>query len=275
MEGITFWEKAREYFFNELRPGDKNIIISYYTHRQLIGVLGWTLPIVLWVSSCLSGRGFLSSISSYYYSNMRDYMVAALFCASFFLINYKGNRRIDNWITTATGIFGFGAALFPCLNNSYTSNQLVGIFQIPQYCSKYIHLTSAVIFFLLLAINSAFLFTYDDKVREKGEALKFSIKNWDIDTKSFRNFIYILCGVIIFISLLTLGTIEIYHSIKKTDSGRIDFVGEFVMLVFFGISWSVKGKILYHIVGGDNLKIKFTRYLAKLQKSIEQKSETK
>jgi hypothetical protein len=264
----TFWERVKDFWSKKWDPNEnQKIIHNYFTHRQLIGILGWTLPLVLGVSSCLSGTEILSSISDYYYSHMRDYMVGALCCASFFLIIYNGNRRIDYWITTATGIFGFGAALFPCLNNSGPSNQLVGIWQIPQCCSRYIHLTSAGLFFLLLAINSSFLFIHDAKDSDPDE-------DFGIDTKKFRNGIYVSSGVIILISLVILGALKLFCHNKNEDNGIIDFVFETVMLVFFGLSWSVKGKALKHLVGKSNLKVKFQNLWARPINKGKKETET-
>ncbi len=52
---------------------------SYYTQRTLIGLAGFSLPTAVWLGSwALDGEALLGSISTYYYSSMRDVFVAIL-----------------------------------------------------------------------------------------------------------------------------------------------------------------------------------------------------
>lgn len=270
MEDKSFWSRVRKFWLKEwesdesqdvtpgilnaftgeqkIIPKKQKIIHNYFTHRQVIGILGWSLPLVLLIPWVIGVEELRSSISSYYHSDMRDYLVGALCIASFFLIIYNGSKRIDYWITTATGFCGVFAALFPCLDINCTSNPCScppeGIFQFFSSCTAArIHYLSAVSFFLLLAINSIYIFPRrdeDSKPEEDQETF-----GWDI--KDHRNYIYKGCGKAIFVLLIAIGIVEFYCSIKKTDSGIIDFVGETLMLFAFGISWSVKGKALKSI----------------------------
>ncbi|MHC1705386.1 MAG: hypothetical protein AB9846_15880 [Tenuifilaceae bacterium] len=63
-------------FFDYLNKGNNSIIISYKALRRLIGILGILLPVI-----CIIGGFWFAkdpvqqSISLYYYTNMRDFLV--------------------------------------------------------------------------------------------------------------------------------------------------------------------------------------------------------
>ncbi len=98
-----------------LQQGTDDAIISYKALRRLIGFLGMLLPIVLIIGGWIFAKDAIQqSISLYYYSNMRDFMVGILFLVGLFLMTYKGTLVIDNVITTITGIAGLSVAIFPC-----------------------------------------------------------------------------------------------------------------------------------------------------------------
>jgi len=213
--------------------GNKNIIITYITIRRIIGILGILLPAI-----CLSG-GYLvthitprPSISDYYYSNMQDVFVGILFAVSLFLISYKGYERIDDIITTVIGLSGFCIAIFPCTKVS-NPDALVGIFQLHSTCSDTIHFIAAALFFLLLSVNSVFLFTMSDPE-----------KNRDKRNKFFRNIIYITTGSTIFICLVVLLILFITMGAYRLNQTMYLFLIETIMLLAFGVSWIVKGETI-------------------------------
>ena len=107
--------------------------------------------------------------------------------------------------------------LFPC--NCSLAPEHTGFFQLPCSLSSKIHCTSAVIFFILLAYNSLFLFTKSgtDKTVEK----------------NIRNIIYRVCGVGMLCAMVLM-PLPI-HFYAKT------WFVEMIALTFFGVSWLVKG----------------------------------
>jgi len=138
-----------------LHKGNKDIVISYKALRRLIGFLGMLLPIILILGGWLFAKDPIQqSISLYYYSNMRDFLVGTLFVVALFLMTYKGTFTIDNIVATITGIAGLCVAIFPCFNELYET-QRVGIFQMYPDKSNIIHLTFASIFFIILAFYSS------------------------------------------------------------------------------------------------------------------------
>ena len=89
-------------------------IVSYITLRRWIGVLGMMLPLI-----CIAGGAVFAgtpgqrSISYYYHTNMRDFLVGLLIAVSMFFITYRGYDRKDKIVTTIIGLAGWSLALFP------------------------------------------------------------------------------------------------------------------------------------------------------------------
>ena len=154
------------------------------TMRRIIGILGIGLPIIVVLGGFIqNGFVFRESISSYYYTNMRDFFVGLLICVGVFLISYKGYECIDSITSTISGILAIGTALFPTSNDSGGINK-VGIFQLNNQISFYFHLTFASLFFLSMAFICIFLFTrYESNTLTK--------------EKKKRNLVYIVCGCVI------------------------------------------------------------------------------
>ncbi|HPS58642.1 MAG TPA: hypothetical protein PK514_11105 [Spirochaetota bacterium] len=211
-----------------------NMIISYITLRNLIGYGGILLPFV-----CMAGAAFIGgkciqeSVSMYYYSNMRDFFIGLMAVVSLFLVTYKGYCLVDNIVTTSSGVMGLLLALFPCMQ-SKDATELVGIFMLKQGTSEYIHVTSAAVFFILLALNSIFLFT-----RSKLKWKDFPCR------KKIRNIIYIGCGVIILVALVLLAVLTMVLGSAYVTEHRIPLILEIIMLSAFGVSWLVKGETIF------------------------------
>jgi hypothetical protein len=214
-----------------LKNKNPSLIVSYLTLRKLIGVLGMLLPFAcLFGGSLFQNSPVLDSISAYYHSNMRDILTGLLVGVSLFLITYKGYELRDTLMAILSGIAGLGIAIFPCASRIEPSSA-VGVFQLTPPIAGYLHYGSSALFFILLGINSYFLFTLGDK------------KNWT-KSKSIRNGIYRVCGIVIFASLLTLAILSKILGDKLVATAWT-FVFETVMLLAFGISWLVKGETLF------------------------------
>jgi hypothetical protein len=82
----------------ESAMGDENkLIITYLTLRKLIGILGVTLPFILFLGGLLIFQtGIQSSVSSYYYTGMRDLFVGTICVIGFFLLIYKGEAILKD-----------------------------------------------------------------------------------------------------------------------------------------------------------------------------------
>ena len=198
--------------------------------RNVAGFLGMILPWIALVGAAIVVKAKPDSIpgdfwetlsiSATYY--LTPALAGILTTAAIVLMCYKGYDWRDELVTTVSGIFGIMIVIFPCDCSvaEKVSGNIVGFFQLPINISNIIHCASAIIFFLLLAINSLFLFTL-------GES--------DTKQKHIRNFIYKVCGIGMFCTLFLL-VLPIKFPAKI-------FVVEAIALTFFGISWLVKGQI--------------------------------
>ena len=193
--------------------------------RNLAGFLGMILP---WIS--LIGAIIISnttgvpaefwptlSISATYY--ICPALTGILTAASVVLMCYDGYSLRDNIVTTISGVFGIMIVLFPCACT--VSGEMVGFFQLPVVISNTIHCASACAFFILLSINSLFLFTIGEKEPTK--------------QKKIRNIIYRVCGIGMICALILM--------VLPVSFFAKTFVVEAIALTFFGISWLVKGQV--------------------------------
>ena len=193
--------------------------------RNSLGVLGMLLPIIVLVLSLVNGFGIPDSISATYYLDpcITPFMII-LGAAGILLIYYQGYDKQDDIICTLAGIFALFICLFPCSNEKMYLNQMipeiVGTFTVPRVISGWIHNISAVIFFLLLAYNSLFLFT-----KSSGEMT---------EKKKKRNVIFKVCGIGMVVSLICIVPVSIFQIWSGT------WLVETFALAFFGISWLTK-----------------------------------
>ena len=182
--------------------------------RALIGWLGMLLP---WIVVLLVGY-FPASISATWYTNACTPFMIILGSASFLLICYKGYSKVDDILLTCSGIAGLLVCLFPTSSAAFPGK--VGTFMIDTELSSTIHNLSAVIFFVLLAYNSFFLFT-----KSTGEMTR---------NKKIRNVIYRICGIGMIGSFLLLLLPAFYIKVWLVET---------IALFFFGISFLTKADI--------------------------------
>ena len=182
--------------------------------RALIGWLGMLLP---WIVVLLIGY-FPGSISATWYTNACTPFMIILGAASVLLICYKGYTKFDDILLTCSGIAGLLICLFPTSSAAFPGK--VGTFMLDRELSATIHNCSAVVFFLLLAYNSFFLFT-----KSSGKMTR---------NKKIRNVIYRICGIGMIASFLLL--------LLPPFPIRIWLV-ETVALFFFAISFLTKADI--------------------------------
>lgn len=188
--------------------------------RKVLGWLGMMLPWIVLILSLVFGFGFPDSISmTYFFSTCITPFMIILGASGVLLICYMGYDLQDDIICTIAGILGLFICFFPCA----AATGLIGTFALPAAISGKIHNISAVIFFLLLAYNSLFLFT-----KSSGEMTP---------NKKKRNIIFRVCGIGMVVSLALIVPVNIFHI-----WGGTWFV-ETLALTFFGISWLTKSNI--------------------------------
>jgi len=208
--------------------------------RILVGILGITLPLMLW-ATLLVYSGYTSpmeSISHYYYTRVSSVFVIVLSLLAIFLLLYKGKEPIDFFLSSAAGIFALCVVLFPTdnisgLSGNYINEVAVTTLPVDDF-RKSFHLFSAAIFLSCLAFMSLFIFT------KSAHAPKNRTKN-----KKRRNRIYRTCGAIMVMALLVV----VAKQFKLIENNfyldhHLTFWMETVAVTFFGISWLVKAEVV-------------------------------
>ncbi len=210
---------------------DETLIHSYLDMRRIIGILAITLPVILVAGGFNQvGAVIQGSLSSYYYTNMRDFLVGMLFTVALFLISYKGYELVDDVVTNLSGLFALGIIAFP---TSMFSNRVVrvGVFLTPDNVSQYIHLAFSILFLLSLAFNSIYLFT-----RHGGAPSR---------EKKMRNLVYVVSGIVMLSCIAGMVVYIAFFSHTPLSKGRPVLVFETIALMSFGVSWLVKGNTLF------------------------------
>jgi hypothetical protein len=243
--------------------------LTYIKIRKLIGVLAMSLPIVVFlVEKTFFHVDLQPSISAFYYTEMRWFFVLTLCFIGFFLFFYQGYDDLDKWMARVAGVGAFLTAMFPTSNphSDYCASPLfiftptVEVLSVSyeNLCSvtETIHLLSAATMFVTIAIFSLFRFTKCGHSSHKNENLgqrKAAYKQCrqckleadsgseNAKRKILRNRIYVGSGVVIFISIFLMGLSSLWEDVFAYTV----YVGEFVALFAFGVSWAVKGEWLW------------------------------
>lgn len=196
--------------------------LSYRALRTIIGGIGIGLPLLLPVGVLLlSGARLPTSLSGYYYTDMRNVFVASMCVIGVFLLAYRFGPA-DNLLATIAGTAAIGLALAPTARNAAVTgwDQVAGV----------LHLVFAATFFLALATFCLALFTLDD--------------GSPTPQKRQRNVVYRICGVVILLCLV-LGVVAAVAFPAAVDSElRPLFWLQSLAVLAFGIAWFVKGETL-------------------------------
>ena len=200
----------------------RSLVVSYLLLRKAVGYLGIALPFVLaFGGMLLYGSGLQRSISSYYYTGMRDVFVGILCAIAVFLMSYKGYERNDDLAGDLACIFAVGVALFPIAPDVDASFQatLVGS----------LHHLFATSFFLTLAYFSLVLFTKTDPTTPPTR------------NKLKRNVVYKVCGSAILVAIVLIVVVARVAAAKTLNPV---FWLESIAVVAFGVSWLTKGEAI-------------------------------
>jgi len=212
-------------------PGERPDDISGHTHRQVIGYLGLALPILLVQCERLrpnatSDQWSGDSISAYYWTGAVPLFAGLLAALSLFLLTYRGyandSHKYDRGAAIIAGTAAALVALFPT-----TPPQ--GIAPLPWWSDwiNVTHTVAAITLFSMFAIFSLWLF----RKTAPGEQ--------PAADKKQRNALYLLCGVGILVSM--------GWAVVARRSGYSIFWPESFALVFFAVSWLVKGQAVNSI----------------------------
>ncbi len=221
----------------EENSNTRNSTLSYLALRRWLGILGLTLPVLIWVVNDFQLK---PSISHFYYSHSSVIFTGFLCAFGIFLISYPGridetDRISDNWVTTIGGAGAILTALIPTAFYSECDKPLDYNLTLSNFCDGgelttqflhnhgvlgTVHLISAAVFLILMGYMSFARFT-------KG------------NTTPRMKVFYRICGVMVWIPLAVLG---IEFATGKHFSAYDVYICECISLGFFGMAWLVKGK---------------------------------
>jgi hypothetical protein len=199
--------------------------------RNFLGVAGFLLPVLSLVCNLVFGRGYnpsgvLTSISATHYSIAYLLFEGLMILVGGFLLYYEGYDVKDDKVTRLAGIGALVLAYFPCaLDGAETRNPIM----LPQSITNPIHLAGAALFFGTLVYLIAFQFT---KTGE-GNTVQPKSRKWR------RNILYRTCSMIMLVALV------IGFGGKSVFGWRYSvFVGEWIALWAFSLSWLTKGGLV-------------------------------
>lgn len=200
------------------------LAVSYLFLRRAIGLIGALIPIVVPLGYCLSTGSWvlLSSVSSYYYTDMRNPLVGALCAVGVFLICYR-YRRWDDVFATLAGAFAIGVAFCPTTPHDPSElARTVGV----------LHSVLAACFLVTMGLMCWFLFTLADTptgARPAGEGA--------------RNLLYRVCALVILV-FTGLAGLSSFAPQSFVTAAHPLFWCEAVATFAFGAAWWIKGLAL-------------------------------
>lgn len=219
-------------------PG--SYVISYLNLRRTVGWIAILLPFGLRVGVIGFGTTVPGSVSGYYYSPMRNVLVAALCVLGVFLISYNGYDRLDSAITNVAGVAAIGVAFFPTSSPSFK----------PAWVGD-VHPVFAGVALTAQALM-ALQFTRTDPdagrgwrqdLRRMGLALlfRYTVPAYPQRArKMFRNRIYSACAWAILVGVVLALAQNFWPALIQHVAQWLYWF-ETLAIMSFGFSWLVKG----------------------------------
>ncbi len=153
----------------------------------------------------------LAGLTSAFATTAITFFIGFLFAIAAFLLAYNGLSLIEMILSKVAASAALGVALFPCECGGHPA--LV----------PYVHGASAAVMFLILTY---FCYAFYKRARQKGYR-----------EANVRATIYASCGVAILGSILVLAFDHFSGGELSQRIPRLEFYGESVGLIAFGISW--------------------------------------
>jgi hypothetical protein len=171
-----------------------------------------------------------NTISAYYYTGMRDVLVSTLVLAGAFLACYRTPSRVDNIISVITGLAAMGIALFP-MQPLYAKEILE---QFPDTVVRACYASHGIlgfhIYFGACFFALSFYLVY----------FRFSAFTPQMPTrqKVTRNRIYKICGLVMLVSMLAIGVLDLLNKDPAI------FWPESIFVIAYSAAWLVKGQLV-------------------------------
>ncbi len=203
--------------------------------RRAVGVTALSLPFVLALGSILLSLIGPShalphpllerSLSDYYHTPMRNYLVGSLCAIAAFLVCSRGYDRRDEIAGYLAGSLALVVAIVPAVNPHRAIHT-----RFHDDLGR-VHLVAAALMFLVLAYFCLVLF------RKSSPDKPLTLH------KRRRNRVYFVCGLLIVASMSVVFSLTIKSVQAALWPTGVVFWCESLGLVAFGVAWLVKGEV--------------------------------
>ena len=190
--------------------------IDHLTIKFVIGLIAVSLAPL----TDFFAKSSITSISASYYEGgwSQTILIGFLFAIAAFLLAYNGFSRTDMLLSKLASAAALAVAMFPC----ECGNDIEAI--------PYVHYIAAATMFLTLVY---FCYSFYRRARSKGHK-----------EANRRACVYVLCGIAIILSILTIAFDKLSGGILSSKVPRLIFYGESTALVAFGVSWFTASRVL-------------------------------
>lgn len=215
--------------------------LSNRAERRIIGTIGLVLPLLLYLIAAWRPQDpsmrwhVLPSISAYYYTGAVAVFVGLLVSLGVFLFAYQGYANRWHRLDIIAARTAAAAALFVAF---FPTGKPAGYAEQPWWrpWMESLHNIGATVLFCTFAFFALFLFRRTDASDAAGDA-RTPDKRW-------RDKVYLVSGIAI---VGAIAWAAIIGSLNQLAVGGISdrpiFWPECMALVFFAISWLVKGRV--------------------------------
>jgi hypothetical protein len=234
------------------------LVASYTTLRNIMGFAGILIPLLCITYSLISsGTICRSSFSDYYYSYIGDIIVTLLCVQGAVLIIYNGYNTCEQITTTVAGITAILIANFATKPRNLDASFSVHTLErcVSHIGAVEIHLILALIFCGILTIIPFWWFTKDpskkeEKVNSENIKKRFGMlcvkkiiqNNINNKQKAIRNFVYVICSLLIIGSFVGLA---VFLCVGHHGPRKSIFIVEAIIFVAYSFSWLVKGNTFW------------------------------
>jgi hypothetical protein len=232
----------------EREAAQSQILTGYMSLRRMVGWIGTLLPATLIAGNTIFTRTMPDSMSDYYYTHMRNILIAALTALGIFLICYAGYDAWDRWLTNLAG-FGLTGVAF-CVPSPQSPVRL----STAERVVADIHFACAAVALVALAFM-ALRFTRTYSTPENPGP---GVMNWvraafgfaptgpgkpPTPAKQRRDRVYRVCGFAMFGALALAGLANIVPASAQEGIPFL-FIFEALTVMAFGVAWLVKGQAM-------------------------------
>jgi hypothetical protein len=239
---------AQELPGTECEAAESQLLRDFMSLRRMVGWIGTLLPATLIAGNTIFTRTLPDSMSDYYYTHMRNILIAGLSALGIFLICYAGYDAWDRWLTNLSGFGLIGVAF--CVPSPPTP---VRLSTVPQVVAD-LHFGCASVALVALAFMALrFTRTYSTP-----DSPGPGVMNWVRDAFGFapdgpgeprapakqrRDLVYRVCGFAMFGTMALAGLANIVPA-SAQDGIPFLFIFEALTVIAFGVSWLVKGQAM-------------------------------